>query len=65
MIAGHIIALPALDGMSLLAQAGQHGAGGVRLPASGLDKFGEGSAFVAVKKGQHCSRLGRTLDAGR
>jgi hypothetical protein len=38
-----------LDSMTLLAQAGQHRAGGVRLPAGGGNELGERGALLALQ----------------
>jgi hypothetical protein len=53
MVAGEVTALAPLDGMTLLAEAGQHGSGSVGLPGTGLYKLWQSAALLASQEGQH------------
>lgn len=57
---GLLAALAARDGVALLAQTGERGAGGVGKPIGGGDQFGQCGAALALQQGDD----GRGLAAG-
>jgi hypothetical protein len=50
MIAGEVTTLAPLNGVTLLAETGQHGSGSVRLPRSGVDELREGAALLTPEE---------------
>ena len=64
-VAGLFAALALRDGVTLLAHAGERGAGGVRQPAGRLDQLRKRGTLLALEQRQEQRRLRRSALRGR